>query len=85
MIEDFLTTAQRYVQEGKSRIARQEKLVERLSTKGRDGPLREAREILGLLYTIQEHLEQERVRASKLPGHPGAPAVPPSGRSARTR
>ena len=87
MVEDSLTIAQRYVQEGRFRIARQETLVERFRSGGRDGPLREAREILALLYAIQEqfeeHLEQEWVRASALPGHPDVPAMPPSGRSVR--
>ena len=85
MVEDSLTTAQRYVQEGRFRITRQEALVERLRSKGRDGSLREAREILALLYAIQEqfeeYLEQEWVRASRLSGRPSTPAVPPWGRS----
>ena len=80
MVEDSLTMAQRYVQEGRFRIARQEALVERLKSGRRADPLREAREILALLYAIQEqfeeHLEQEGVRVSRLSNHRSAPAVP---------
>ena len=85
MVEDSLAMAQRYVQEGRFRIARQEALIERLKNRGRDGPLHEAREILALLYAIQEqfegHLEEEWARASDPPPrsfeHVGRAALDP--------
>jgi hypothetical protein len=68
VVESSLVLAERHVQDGRFRIVRQEALVERLRSRGHKAPLHEAREILELLYRVQEQFEThlERARAEDL-------------------